>query len=134
MSTDKPFTDTGNPSGQGLGYQFADAASRAADKVTELGRAAADSVGDPRDTAAAGIDSAASSLHSAAERLPGGENVSGLAHAAADTLSSTADYVRNADMARMRSDVERVVRNNPGPSLLAAAVVGFVVGRALSHD
>jgi ElaB/YqjD/DUF883 family membrane-anchored ribosome-binding protein len=56
------------------------------------------------------------------------------AHAAADRLTTTADYVRQHDVSRMMSDVETVVKNNPGPSLLAAAVFGFFVGRALSHD
>jgi hypothetical protein len=71
-------------------------------------------------------------MHSAADHLPGGEAVSGYAHAAADTLSSTADYVRTADMTRLRSDMEGMVKNHPGPTLLAAAFVGFLVGRTLS--
>jgi hypothetical protein len=35
----------------------------------------------------------------------------------------------------MMADVETLVKNNPGPALMAAAVVGFLVGRAFSgHD
>jgi hypothetical protein len=34
----------------------------------------------------------------------------------------------------MAADVEQLVKNNPGPSLVAAAVVGFLVGRAFSHN
>jgi hypothetical protein len=34
----------------------------------------------------------------------------------------------------MMGDVETLVKNNPGPSLLAAALFGFLVGRAVSHD
>lgn len=32
------------------------------------------------------------------------------------------------------ADVERVVKNNPGPSLLAAAAIGFLVGRTFSNS
>ena len=56
------------------------------------------------------------------------------ASAAAERLSTTADYMRTHDAKRMVADVETVVKNNPGPALLAAAVFGFVVGRALTRD
>ena len=32
------------------------------------------------------------------------------------------------------ADVETVVKNNPGPALLVAAVCGFMLGRALTRD
>jgi hypothetical protein len=34
----------------------------------------------------------------------------------------------------MMADVEQLVINNPGPSLLVAAIVGFLVGRAFSNN
>ena len=117
-----------------IGDRVSDAAGRVSDKVVEIGRSAADGVAAHRDTAAGGLDTAASSLHAAADHAPGGERVQNFAHSAADTLSSTADYVRKADMARLRSDVEQVVKNNPVPALLTAAVVGFVVGRSLARN
>lgn len=99
-----------------------------------MGRSAAQKIDQNRETAASSLESAATTLHQNAASLPGGEKVSNLAHTAADKLSSTADYVRRNDVSGMMSDVERVVKNNPGPSLLAAAVVGFLVGRAFSND
>jgi len=59
--------------------------------------------------------------------------VSGLAHSAADKLTSTADYVRQNDLKSMLADVESRQKES-GPSLLAATVVGFLVGRALSPN
>jgi ElaB/YqjD/DUF883 family membrane-anchored ribosome-binding protein len=112
--------------------QMSDVASHAKEKAAELGRTAANKIDEQRDTAASGLQSAASTLHAGADRLPGGETVTSLAHTAADTLTSTADYVREHDVNRMMADVERLVRNNPGPSLVAAAVVGFLVGRSFS--
>ena len=87
-----------------------------------------------RGAAATGLDKAASALHDKAESLPGGEKVTSLAHAAADRMTSTADYVREHDVDGMMKDVESLVKNNPGRSLLAAAIVGFLLGRTFSRD
>ena len=117
-----------------VGDKISDAASQAKDKVAELGRTAADKIDENRAAAAGGLDNAASTLHEHAENLPGGEKVTALAHTAADKLSSTADYVRQHDVNSMMSDIERLVKNNPGPSLLAAAAIGFLVGRTFSSN
>jgi hypothetical protein len=34
----------------------------------------------------------------------------------------------------MMADVETLVKNSPGPALLAAAAIGFLVGRAFSSN
>ena len=57
-----------------------------------------------------------------------------IAHATAEKISSTADYVREHDVKQMIGDVETLVKNNPGPSLLIAAVFGFLVARAFSNN
>jgi len=111
-----------------------DVTTQVKDKVANAGRAAADKIDANRQGAASGLESAASTLHQKADSLPGGEKVSGLAHAAADKLGATADYVRAHDVNSMTADLERIVRRNPGPALLTAAVVGFLVGRAMSND
>ena len=68
-------------------------------------------------TAADGLDTAASALHDRADDLPGGETVREFAHATADRLSTSADYVRSHDATRMMADVETFVKSNPGPAL-----------------
>jgi ElaB/YqjD/DUF883 family membrane-anchored ribosome-binding protein len=103
-------------------------------KLSDFARTTAAAVDDNRSSAADGLDTAASTLHAKADALPGGEGVTGLAHAAADRLSSTADYVREHDVNRMMTDVQSLVTRNPGPSLLVAAAVGFLVGRATMRD
>ena len=95
---------------------------------------AADKIDDNREAAASGLDKVASAIHEKADSLPGGEKVSSLAHATADKVSSTADYVRQHDVSRMMADVETMVKNNPGPSLLVAAGLGFLVARAFSSN
>lgn len=80
------------------------------------------------------LESAASTVADRVENLPGGNRVKEFAQAAADRLGTTADYMRSHDAKRMMSDVETVVRNNPGPALLVAAALGFLVGRAVVRD
>ena len=112
--------------------QLSDFAATAKDKAADLGRTTASKIDDNRETAAGSIESVASALHEKAESLPGGEKVAGLAHSAADKLSGTADYVREHDVNSMMADVERLVKANPGPALVASAILGFLVARAFS--
>jgi hypothetical protein len=99
-----------------------------------MAQAAVDMIDENRAGAAGGIESAASTLHQRADNLPGGESVKGAAHTAADALSSTADYVRENDVKSMLADVQKIVKNNPGPALLTAAVLGFLVARTFSRE
>lgn len=130
----RPFGDPTSDEPSGVGEKLSNTAAQVKDKISDLGRTAADTIDENRYDAATGLEKAASVLHERAEKLPGGENVSNLAHATAEKLSSTAGYVREHDVNRMMTDVETLVKNNPGPSLLAAAVVGFLVGRAFSSN
>ena len=117
-----------------VGEKLSETASQVKNKLSDLGRTAGDKIDENRDAAASGLEKAASALHENAESLPGGEKVTNLAHTAAQKLNSTANYVRKHDDNRMMSDVQTLVKNNPGPSLLAAAVAGFLVGRAFSSN
>ena len=49
-------------------------------------------------------------LDEKAGSLPGGERVTSLAHATAEKLSSTADYVREHNVNQMVTDVETLVK------------------------
>ena len=117
-----------------LGEKLSDSADQVKEKVSGFGRQAADTLNSNRDAAASGLRRAATALHGKASSLPGGDSVTGMARATADKLSSTADYVRDHDVKRMMSDLTVVVKNNPGPSLLAAICIGFLVGRAFNGN
>lgn len=131
--------DTTLPFGNGLdhrstlGDKFSDAATQVKDKVTDFNRTAASKMDEGRVSAASGLDKAATLLHENAGSLPGGPKVSDMAHSAADGLSTSAAYVREHDMSKMMADVEKLVKNNPGPSLVVAGVIGFLVGRAFRN-
>ena len=105
--------------------QVTDAASHMKDKVNNLSRSAAERLEESRTTAASSLDATASALHDS------GEKVADIAHCTADKLSSSAKYLRTNDVKSILVDVQRVIRKNPGLSLLVAGIVGFSVARAL---
>jgi ElaB/YqjD/DUF883 family membrane-anchored ribosome-binding protein len=111
-STDRPLSDKA----AGFSQDVADRASEARDTLSDMARTATKKVED------------------AVDELPSGQRVKEFASAAADRLSTTADYMRTHDAKRMMADVETVVKNNPGPALLVAAVCGFMLGRAITRD
>ena len=51
-----------------------------------------------------------------------------------DGRLATADYIRESDVNTMMEDVKRLVKDNPGPALLAAAAVGFLLGRSFTSN
>ncbi len=102
--------------------------------MSDAGRQASDKIDEKRGPAADALQSAASTIHEKAEDLPGGETVKSVAHSAAETLESTAGYIREHDVKAMLSDVEEIVKRNPGPSLLVAVAIGFLIGRAFRED
>jgi ElaB/YqjD/DUF883 family membrane-anchored ribosome-binding protein len=102
-------------------------ASETGSAAAELGRKAYRKADRARATAADSLDTAASAVHT------GGERVASAAHSAAGALTSGAQYVREHDARDMIDDVMQLVKNNPGPALLGAAALGFLVGRALSR-
>lgn len=94
----------------------------------------AERIDETRGTAAECIGKAAQTVRENAESLSAGGKLSGAARDAAGTLGASARYVREHDAGRMMTDVETLVKNNPGPSLLAAAVMGFLAGRAFRNN
>jgi hypothetical protein len=114
-----------------LDDKVSDGATQVKNKVSEMGRKAADQIDENLGAAANGLDRAAAGLHERADHLPGVERAEALAHGAADKLSATADYVRSHDVDRVLGDLKVLVAKHPGPSLLAAGVIGFWLGRTL---
>lgn len=123
------FNDDVEAAASTVSEQVSDTTREIRDKASDMGGAAVDAIEKNHDAAADGIDKAASALHENAESLPGGEKVARLTHTAADKLGASAEYIREHDATRMMADVEALVKKNPVPSLLVAALAGFLVGR-----
>jgi ElaB/YqjD/DUF883 family membrane-anchored ribosome-binding protein len=136
--TNKPFGSSSDPISTATSTmreaaaQAQDEAAELAQKASEFGRTAVGALDAPRSTAASAIDSAATALHENAERLPA--TVGKFAHQTADTLSTTADYVRDNTMRDVVTDLKGYVKAHPTQALVGAAVVGFMAGRLLQRD
>ena len=63
--------------------------------------------------------------------MPNGTDI---AHSAAEKVDAVAGYLQGHDTKQMMADVQAIVKKNPGPSILIAAAVGFLIGRALRND
>ena len=111
----------------------ADPLSTSKGKAAEMGQKVADKIDENRGTAASGLESAAGALHEKADSLPGGARVANAAHAT-DAVGVAADYVRENDVKAMMTDVQKLVKNNPGVALLTAAALGFLIARTFSRD
>lgn len=79
-------------------------------------------------------ETVADKLHAAASTIQqkAGQNqenaVAGYAGQAAGWLDDAADYVRDVDPQRVKSDIQQQVRRNPGRSLFVAGAVGLLLG------
>ena len=93
------------------------------------GETVAGKIDSARDATADALEGAASALHRKAAGLPG--DVTALAHRTAEGLENTAFQIRRLDGAEMLSEARDFVRSHPVPSIVAAAAVGFLVGRGL---
>ncbi len=128
------FTSADSVQADPFAKEAADKVREVTDATFEAARSATKKVDEARPAVAERLDTAASVIEERAEGLPGGQKVKEFAQAAADSLSGTADYVRSHDARRMIADVQTFVRNNPGPALLVAAVLGFMVGRTVVRN
>ena len=52
----------------------------------------------------------------------------GYGNQAAGWLNSSADYIRDMEPQRLKSDIQNEVRRNPGRSLLIAGAAGLILG------
>lgn len=102
------------------------AATQAADKASELGRDALDKLDAGRGPVAQGLHATASALRTYAP-----DSVSRHAHTTADAMETAADYIRGRDLRSMTADLTDLVRRSPGPSLIAAVAIGFLLGAAM---
>jgi hypothetical protein len=90
-----------------------------------VGQEVSDRIESSRQATVGALEWTASSLHS------GTDQISNLGHSAADRIEHTADYIRETDLERIYSEIQRTVRRYPGRSLAIAAVGGFVVARLI---
>ncbi|HEX5412305.1 MAG TPA: hypothetical protein VFZ27_10630 [Terriglobia bacterium] len=131
-----PMDPTGGPSEMGgttgKVKEAKETIRRAADKAESKAGALADDavtkVDEKREAAAEAMRGAADTLHRVAG---GGGKAVKAAYAAGKQLQASADFLEEHDFRGSLGEAERFVKSHPAESLIAAAVAGFLVGRAV---
>jgi len=144
-------TSTGNQDQQSQGFtdRARDIAGSAQEKLADVGSTVRDRAGNLKNSLADALDSGANRL-----RNRGGGTQSDLAGSStagsvalendgrmaqvnskvASGMESTADWLRNADLDNLRTGIERQVKDHPGRTLLIAAGLGYLVGKAFRNN
>lgn len=104
-----------------LTASLSDASARVQEKAAEAFRTGRVATADALDSTAARINA-------------GGERLADAASTTADKLGSSAVYLRENGPREMVGDIESLIKAHPGKSLVVAAVLGFLAGRAFRRD
>lgn len=97
-------------------------------KAANVAQTAADKLQEQSDRMAATLDRAEWGLHDRRQRL------ANAAQSTADKLQSVANYLHENDTNAMADDVKDLIRRNPAPWLIAAAVAGFLIARLFQRE
>ena len=107
----------------GMADRVRETASRAGERVS-------DTLEHQKQSAADGLDRAASALHNSAESMAmPGKKVVDFTHGIANRMGSAAGYLRESDMTTMGRDSMNLARRYPVQSMVAALTLGFLIGR-----
>jgi ElaB/YqjD/DUF883 family membrane-anchored ribosome-binding protein len=98
------------------------------EKTNEFGRHTIDKIDERRVAAVSALRDTASTMHDSADKIP---DIPEMTHSAARRVESTADYLDSHDTRQFIRDIGAVVKNSPVPSLMIAALAGFIIGRTL---
>jgi hypothetical protein len=113
------------PYDEGYGPEDQSFGTKLKDRATQFGNTVSQTVDRQRENAAKGLDRAASTLHE------GAGSAARVAHGMADSMESTASYLRSHSLGDMGSDVGNLCRRHPVQALISAGVLGFLIGRAI---
>ena len=139
----------------GLADRARDAAGTAQDKLADVGSTVRDRTGQMK-------NSLADALHSGADKLrqrsgtpaapgasstqlagatdagsvavPADSRTAQMGNRVASGMDAAADWLRDADLDGLKTGLERQVKEHPGRTLLIAAGVGYLLGKAFRRD
>jgi ElaB/YqjD/DUF883 family membrane-anchored ribosome-binding protein len=112
QTTSAARTDRTTAVGDDVSRRAAEIESDVRSQISDSARTVKDAIDETRRTASSSIKKAASAVRATANEL----------------------HLGRDDFNRIARDVTTVIKNNPGPSLLVAAAIGFIVGRSMTHD
>ena len=136
-----PTSDTGMSGRQSTPSQStqSQSATQQAQQVTDAAKAKGQEMMDraqqqadvQREKTADRLGDVADTVREKKEQLPGGETTQRVAATAADRMDQASVYLRQHDMGDIANDLQQFARAHPTESLVAAAALGFMVGRML---
>ena len=138
---------TENQQSQGFTDRARDLAGSAQDKLADVGSTVRDRAGNLKNSLADALDSGANRLRqrSTVNDLAGSTTTGSVAvesetrmtqvsKKVATGMESTADWLRDADLNNLRTGIERQVKEHPGRTLLIAAGLGYLIGKAFRNN
>jgi len=137
-------SNTSTNEDQSLTDRARDFAGSAQDRLADVGSTVRDRAGQMKDSLADALDSGADKLRSRASSgdLAGATDGGSMAIAndgratqvadrVAGGMEATAGWLRDADLDGLRETVESQVKDHPGRTLLIAAGLGYLLGKAM---
>jgi ElaB/YqjD/DUF883 family membrane-anchored ribosome-binding protein len=83
---------------------------------------------DVRESVSDSLRTAAAAIHDKVEGAGERSALTQCCEQASRWLNTSADYVRDMDAQKVKTDVQEQVRRNPGRSLMIAAAAGLIIG------
>ena len=144
-----PNSTTG--SSQGLADRARDAAGTAQEKLADVGSTVRDRAGHVKNSLADALHSGADKLRQRSSASPGSTQLAGAtesgsvavpaesrttqaASRVAGGMDAAAYWLRDADLDSLKTCLERQVKEHPGRTLLIAAGLGYLLGKAFRRD
>jgi ElaB/YqjD/DUF883 family membrane-anchored ribosome-binding protein len=109
----------------------AELGKQAKESIEELGRTAGKKIDGARDETGGALHAAASSVRTSGRQ--GSVAIRNLATGAADRLDATASYIEDHDLKGIATGLRRFGRRHLAGTLIAAGVIGFLFGSAMSR-
>jgi ElaB/YqjD/DUF883 family membrane-anchored ribosome-binding protein len=137
-----------NDGAQGMTDRARDIAGTAQEKLADVGSTVRDRAGNLKNTVADALDSGAEKLRArgsssastqlattagATTAVATDDRVAQVSNRVADGMGATADWLRDADLDGLKTGIEQQVKDHPGRTLLIAAGLGYLLGKAFKH-
>jgi ElaB/YqjD/DUF883 family membrane-anchored ribosome-binding protein len=123
------------------------AVGAAGEKLADVGSGLRDKAGNVKEKLANALESGAERLRersgsgtlvgattAGTTPVQGDGRVAQLSDKVAGGMQASADWLRDADIEGMKTGIERQVKEHPGRTLLIAAGLGYLIGRAFKGD
>jgi ElaB/YqjD/DUF883 family membrane-anchored ribosome-binding protein len=123
------------------------AIGNAGDKLADVGSGIRDKAGNVKQKLANALESGAERLRergtggnlagatvSGSTAIEGDGRLAGLSDRVAGGMQASADWIRDADIDGLKTGIERQVKEHPGRTLLIAAGLGYLIGRAFRGE